>query len=564
MVNMPIRQVNHNYIGNAIIPWLNLHFPADPEEYSYNGTVRYGRVFLGFHREDEAGSKAPLEFPAELTEDMMVKIEDVKDIGTADELAEREEQGEEIKRPHNGLWNLSRPDVLELRTFIPQMHISPRLDYYIMANSVKGVSRRNADVFAMHNIVIDIDCHDGDKNPAELAQALDWRLKRDMWSSDEVPCPNSIVKTGRGMQLWWAITPLPVAQSWKYLKIVNWLMDQLQELIDECGEELEGVSIDRGASKRLAGWFRLPLTYNTKAKRRGSMEILRTERYEHHTLYKKYVPKGYKSKEEKRQRRVPAKKNEFVQLEITDGKVFAGGSSNMALRVSQLCQLRSLRKAANNRDEMRDRFCLAVYSALLADYDADEAWGRLLRFNDGFFEPMDEYKLAQNMRTAGEIGGYRLSNEWVIDALEITEEEQDIIGLHPKGTVKPKKKSNYTRDLLRSIAKTTRDSKILELWHDGRRKADIARELEIGRNTVARVIKAYEEALEAQMAAEMEALEAEVAQGEMQAAAGAEVVAGNQKNRGEKCTKTGRNNYASYAPVYIKPGSGPPGSRGSG
>lgn len=102
MVNMPIKQVNHNYIGNAIIPWLDLHFPADPELYTYNGMLRYGRVFLGFHRE-ETGTDTPLVFPAELNEDMLARFEDTKDIGTEDELAEREEQGEEIKRPHNGL-----------------------------------------------------------------------------------------------------------------------------------------------------------------------------------------------------------------------------------------------------------------------------------------------------------------------------------------------------------------------------------------------------------------------------------------------------------------------------
>jgi hypothetical protein len=138
--------------------------------------------------------------------------------------------------------------------------------------------------------------------------------------------------------------------------------------------------------------------------------------------------------------------------------------------------------------EMRDRFCFTVYCALLADYEQEEAWNRLLAFNDGFKQPLPYPTLKQMMSSATE-KKYRLTNEWVIEKLEINDDEMATIGLSHASEERSERMSrNYTRDLIRKSLREDRDNKILSLFSAGMSKSAIARELALSWNTVAKVI----------------------------------------------------------------------------
>jgi len=508
----PQEQKNHHYIDKRIMPWLDIHFPAD--------SSFYGRIFLGYHRKD----------------------------GT-------------------GIFDLTRRNVDELSDFISEMHVSRNLDYYITANSMCGVRRVTEDVFGLHNIVIDIDCHEGISNSAELTAALIWRCSRDLWATGECPEPNSVVLSGRGVQLWWALEPASAKVQYWYKRMQAWLMDSLQGVLNDNPGELAGLSIDRSASKRLAGLFRLPLTYNTRNGRKGSLQILRSERYKLQELLDSYVPKDYnpnqKASRETASWSVAEGEREpiyqpYVPLAIRDGEVLQGGSSAMAARVQQLVRLRALRKAGVG-DEMRDRLCFSVYCALLADYTQPEAWERLLAFNHGFKEPLPLDKLRQAMSTAG-VRRYRLTNAWLITELEITETEQDAIGLHPNtGDSIKRRTKNATRDLIRRTLREDRDNKVLAMHAEGVSKAQIARTLNVSWNTVSKIIAAEEER-RAVLEAESQAIEALE-----QVAAGAE---GQPfaKPSIETSSNMVRNNIVSYppgvperSPIVVRTGK-PPGS----
>lgn len=60
-------------------------------------------------------------------------------------------------------------------------------------------------------------------------------------------------------------------------------MDHIEALISEYSE-LEGLEVDRAASSNAVGYYRLPCTYNTSAKRFGTLQVLHTERYDTHEL----------------------------------------------------------------------------------------------------------------------------------------------------------------------------------------------------------------------------------------------------------------------------------------
>lgn len=432
MIAAPRLQIRHNYISRDVAQWLDIHFG----DHSFDG-----RVFLG-HR-----------------------------------------------KHGGGVYTMTARSLSELRQYVLMVHASQRLDYYITANTVNGTSRNIDGLFGLQNIVIDVDCHDEGADAAALVQSFLWRCSRDLWDAEGLPSPNSIVRTGRGVQLWWAITPCHASCRYYYDQIKTGLMDHIEAMLSEYSE-LDGLELDRAASSNPVGYFRLPCTYNTKAKRYGTLQIVHNERYSTHDLAGYIQP-------------FPAEKaaavpSRAVSMQSGDLIVLHNNYSTGANRVMQLVKLRNLR---NNEvgAETRNNLCFAVYNALRMSFDHDAAMERLQAYNSGFKQPMTERELTHTVCSAARKGGYKYTNAKLIELLAITQEEQDAIGLHPfTGTYKPWSfaKPNATRDAVRKAKKEGRDLKIIELHQAGVSQAETARQLGISRNTVAKVLREWQEEVE--------------------------------------------------------------------
>lgn len=423
-------------IDEDLTPWLSLHYPANS---SYNG-----RVFI-------------------------------------------------CRRKAGTMRTVSRRNIDEVPYFVSNMHVSRRCDYYIMANTVKGVERKKKDLFSLNNIIVDIDCHT-DGMPYELMiNELVARCRRDLFECGVVPEPNSVIRTGRGVQFWWAIEPAAKALTFLYQRALSWFLEQFEHLLEEYPSTLSEFSVDRSASRNVVGLFRLPMTYNTTVIRKVSYEILHTSRYNLNELVEDFVPADYwEAKTAKRRRNAqPASLTEnapVINLSEDDVTVFDGGTNAMARRILQLVELRALRNAPVKK-EMRDLFCFVVYCALLSIYDQDEAWRRLLAFNQGFKQPLERKELVQSM-SAAQKHRYRLSNEWIVENLRVTPQEQAAICMQSSEG----KRSNYTRDLLRQKKKQARDAKILSLYESGMSQSKISEEMHLARNTVAKVLREAKQA----------------------------------------------------------------------
>jgi hypothetical protein len=134
---------------------------------------------------------------------------------------------------------------------------------------------------------------------------------------------------------------------------------------------------------------------------------------------------------------------------------------------------------------------------------------------------------------------YRLTNEWIIGELEITEEEQQNIGLSRASEERSERMSrNYTRDLIRNSLREDRNKKILSLFSAGMSKSAIAREMGLSWNTVAKVIAMAEERMMAQEP-EMEPVEEPMA-------AGAEYQSAPITTQKTDSSKSVHNNIAFY------------------
>ena len=430
MIAAPKLQINHKFIDRSVAKWLDIHFG----DTSFNG-----RVFIG-HR-----------------------------------------------KRGGGVYTMSARSLTDLKQYIMLIHASRRIDYYITANTVSGTSRNMDGLFGLQNIVIDIDCHDIGADTSELVQRFLWRAERDLWSCTPLPRPNSIVRTGRGVQLWWAIKPCHASCIFYYNRIKTGLMDHIDAMISEYSE-LEALSVDRTASGNAVGYYRLPCTYNTAANRYSSLQVLHFERYDAQDLGRVVSPLPRKNAPE---RKIRPKKS--ISIQECDVIVLHNHYTTGANRVMQLVKLRNLR----NNDvgsETRNNLCFSVYNALRMAYDHEEAMARLRAYNSGFKQPMTELELEHTICSAARKGGYKYTNAKLIEFLDITPEEQDAIGLHPfTGVYKPwsHAKPNASRDAVRKALRSDRDSKVIAMHQEGLSQAETARKLGISRNTVAKILREW-------------------------------------------------------------------------
>lgn len=391
------------------------------------------------------------------------------------------------KKNATALLPLVTNDRNDLEEFLGNMFIRPDYDYYITANAVSGVNRKSEGLFSFHNIVIDIDCHSFLQNDLygyhHAVEEFIWRFQRD-W---DLPLPSSIVETGRGVQLWWAI--MPVYKKCKpYLdEVRDKFILAIEEILDEYSD-LAVFEVDKTASCNDVGYFRLPFSFNTKVNKQVEVESLGdNERYVLQDLVEavKIWDKQRVSDESGSSNLDKA----FIENFSTHEIFLLKDIQTLAFfRIKQLILLRKIRNSAIN-DESRNNLNFLVYNALLPAMGEDLAWVKLLSFNNGFKIPMSIKELEAVIVSAKEKGGYKYSNVKIIEFLGITPEEQEKIGLYaPKNQGVVRFSQHPSRDASRSLAKESRDASIRELGKSGLNQKEISEKLAISPATVSKVL----------------------------------------------------------------------------
>ncbi len=394
----------------------------------------------------------------------------------------------------SGVQMLYAGSVPRVQEFLEQMHVSGNLDYYIMCNQVKtGAGRKSESLFSLQNIVLDIDCHAEEVDEYERAEMLEdivWRLEHDM--SPPLPCPSSTVWTGRGLQLWWALVPVHAKCRPYYDEVKNYFILRVRQMLEENGYG-DLCEVDVTASKNPVGFYRLPYSVNTATGAPVRVEISGSAPV---YVLQDLVALAKEGKASLAADEPPAP---AVRAAGPDGRdAFAGRYSESDIyllrnyhtfgffRMKQLIQLRLIRDDAIG-DETRNNLCFMAYNAMLPALGHDAAWAKLLLFNQGFKQPMTEKELEGVICSARDKGGYRYSNEKMIEFLEITPAEQERIGLYAtEQEFQPRVRvsGNPSRNQSRKLIKEDRNRKIRDLADAGKTIPEIARALSISYQTV--------------------------------------------------------------------------------
>lgn len=351
--------------------------------------------------------------------------------------------------------------------------------------------RRNDKISSYYNVVIDIDCHDrayGNSLVDINCKGYKLGMKRDEKFDDYIDDfmnlidvvtdnedfiePTMYVKTGRGLQIWYSIVPVPASQKYAYDYFRESILNFYRQIFSK--KQYEHFTwlfkLDEGATIKDAGLFRVPGTYNTKAKYRSEFIIVNKD--------KTNVINYYFD-------------NKTLQIkEKTYIKNFVSDYFKPYLCRKQLFENIILKR---NKEEYnlgyRNNLLFAAYNnERSAGVEHDDAMSFIKYLNNLFTRPLCIKEVEGSLKTSHRKGKYNLSNKTIIKYLCMSSEECDLFNFHEfiSRTEKSKK---------RKQKKEERNELIIKLYKKGLSQIEIGEECNCSQPTVHRVIKNYEENL---------------------------------------------------------------------
>ena len=352
-------------------------------------------------------------------------------------------------------------------------------EYFLTANSFSTPKeRKKKNLYTIQNIVLDIDIHSAKRDREFFVQRLDAVLYLAFKDKTfPLPVPNTVVYTGRGIQLWWAVCPFSAKELlYVYHDLVRYFASEITKRINEDKDLEKYVIVDAAASKKESGLFRMPGTWNAKSRTFGSFRILHENKFDAVSLFFDRHPKTGKP---------------FIKYKSKRKNGFRDYGKYMEEKIRHLIKLR--REEGLDENGFRDLYCLIVYCAYLSSGTAEDiAWGKTIALNESFQRPLPEKELRSYMSSATE-KKYRFTFEKVIEYLDIDEKEQETIRLKParvrkeeREMAKKRAKENRVR---RKEEKEKKKLRVLELLMKGYTQQKIAGIIGCTQSTVSKIIK---------------------------------------------------------------------------
>lgn len=343
----------------------------------------------------------------------------------------------------------------ELDDALDHLTVDNDADYYITANRTSSATRRKDNLISYHNIVIDLDRHDGaDVDIIAAAKGLLLAFEE----RDSAPLPNVIHYTGRGVQLWWVLDGVSADLHFLYHRARTFLLSLISDLVRDFKIPLE---LDKVASSNDVGFFRLFDTYNTKAGSRTAAEILSYDVVTLEDILRSAEDEAEREKEvsQRPENEPETKENCILPLSPSGALdyVYANLHYQRAALIEWLIGTR--RRAAGA--EMRDINIFLYYNARVQINGRDMAKKAAQRLNKKFMEPLDERKMRSIFSYIDQKGALRFRNDTFSKWLSLTagEKEKFLKVYRPK--------MHLTRDLERKQRRAARDALIFELHESG-------------------------------------------------------------------------------------------------
>lgn len=280
-------------------------------------------------------------------------------------------------------------------------------DYYLTPNSFMSYryGRKTENLYSLHNIVIDLDQHARTLSIDEL-DAIATTIKEQAKYT-----PNSIIFTGRGLQLWYSIEQASYKLQAAYSKTREDIISDIERVIDGAP-----VEIDYGASRRDAGLMRVPGSVHQGTGRRGVIDLIHSDSIDIVDHVKETVI---------REKKTTSKGKRTVKMPPCGGV----GLQGAAQREQALKDLIRLRRG-HGQSEYRHLICFYVWAIWDGILDTAEAKAQHVKeVNKCFERPLDDKELSIIIKSL-KSKSYKITSKKIIDTLNLTREEQKAVGLY--------------------------------------------------------------------------------------------------------------------------------------
>ena len=360
-------------------------------------------------------------------------------------------------------------------------------DIYITPNQFIRHNKKTKDnLFALSNIVIDLDCHAiSEINSATMLAEIDFRL----FKNNILPTPSGVVHTGRGLQLWWHIAPVSVKCSGPFSAIISHMCDIFDDFLEDMVFNEKGWSVDRGCCGNLATWVRYPGSYNSKVGSKGQFVLVHTDRYTLNGLISLFGLSPDKQKERKKITYIP---NTLIKY------------ASMGGRRAQLESWLSNRKGeiVGYRHNFMLIYACTLHQSGLSD---KEVLANLKNVNSSLIKPLKNREIEYLVANLSEKKRYKWCNETIAERLGMTHDEISEFGMaesYPKGinsriygwmmyqaTGVDTRRRNRARDDVRKKKREEKLEKVAKLYENGFNNKEIAKIMGITEKTIGKYIK---------------------------------------------------------------------------
>lgn len=356
-------------------------------------------------------------------------------------------------------------------------------DHYVTVNSFAGKRRDTNRCRQINAIMLDIDAHSG--NHAVIVPALRRELDHAV-KSGELPAPNIVVDTGRGLQLYYVFDksiPYRLRSGSPNAKVLEFLGDVrrcLAALIESAlVSHVPGAELDNSVSD-LARVARIPGSYNAAAGRKARLISTSREFWDLPSLKGAcaLIPTGRRDDKPARKAAV----YRFDRLQMS--------------RMTKIEELVTYREQRAGCIGTRDLILFVYYNSATQVVGPHEASKRTKALNARFSRPLPDTDIEQIARTVdsnvvlygssrGKKGFYPLSRENIIAKLHLQPDEIEALNFFAS-----KRQTDRAASKMKTAQKRTeRDEKICKLYGNGLTQAEVATRTGCSIGTVNTVVR---------------------------------------------------------------------------
>lgn len=358
-------------------------------------------------------------------------------------------------------------------------------DIYYTPNTFNSPIKREREyLWQLHRFYIDIDHKAGTEpiDPFEVVGAVEQLVEE-----KKIPQPTEYINSGRGIHIYWDINNCHIMLLDLWEKIENHLFNTIKEL----ERSIKNISVDTRV-KDPTRLLRLPGTINSKSNSK-CYSMLKNEGniYNIFDLKKAYIKVNKQYKKNKSKITYLPTKNLYT------------------LNMSRIEDFKHIVSLRNGDIKGYRNTLIMLYSyhyRLVNEVTVEELIKVTKEFNKSFKEPYKAKELVAVCRSVNRTvkhfqednsKGYKFTNEYIINALDLQEHEQrellTIISTRVKYDRKNKKRNEARRNekglTSRQQGKKDRINSILELKQQGYNQSKIAEKLGITRQAVSKLLK---------------------------------------------------------------------------